>query len=587
MMVTSSLPAKRTAGLLAATALFGGLVASHPAIAQDAATLQGIQAQISALQAQLRQLQRQAAERDAELKRARADAAQARADSQKAVQQSAAPPPAAFPPPQVASGPALKIPPGTVATPVVLIQSNKPDADGNLPASGRFQVGGVTITLGGYLDLTGVYRSANVTSGTGTPFKSIPFGNSPNDYVNEFRMTAQQTRISLGVAGNVTDTAVASGYIETDFNGAGTTSNSGQSNSYTPRLRQAYAAYDDSGIGVHVLAGQTWSLATLNTKGMLAPNTQIPLTLDSNYLPGFTYTRNAQIRISKDFGGKYWIGASLESPQAGYSISPTTNSGSTLPPVNGARVGTTVTYNNAGGSNLNSSTTYSIDPAPDVIVKAAADPGFGHYEVYGLGRWIRTRTSIAGGPGTNQTEFGGGIGGGAVLPVSKYLDLYGSVLGGTGIGRYGAGSLPDASFKGNGAPSLIPEIMGYVGAVGHVTPRVDVFAYGGTEQEGRATYTSGVGRTQTTAGYGTSSVNVSGCDIENSTCNAQVRSLANGTVGVWWKAFKGSYGTIQLGTQYGYTKVLAYHGTVRPGVGGTPSTDENTVYFTVRYTPFQ
>src|SRR5208337_4785098 len=39
----------------------------------------------------------------------------------------------------------------------------------------------------------------------------------------------------------------------------------------------------------------------------------------------------------------------------------------------------------SGASNsYNTGTTYSFNPAPDLIAKAAFDPGFGHYEVFGL-----------------------------------------------------------------------------------------------------------------------------------------------------------------------------------------------------------
>ena len=46
-------------------------------------------------------------------------------------------------------------------------------------------------------------------------------------------------------------------YFETDFLGAAPTANSVESNSYNPRLRQAYGTYDNNAWGLHVLAGQS------------------------------------------------------------------------------------------------------------------------------------------------------------------------------------------------------------------------------------------------------------------------------------------------------------------------------------------
>ena len=39
---------------------------------------------------------------------------------------------------------------------------------------------------------------------------------------------------------------------------------------------------------------------------------------------------------------------------------------------------------------------------------------------------------------------------------------------------------------------------------------------------------------------------------------------------------------MQVGTQWSYTRKTAFY-----GVGGAPRTDENMVYFSFRYLPFQ
>ena len=574
-----NLVARVTGGsLFAATALTGGLLVSHPAAAQSAAQLQSIESQIQQLQSQLRRMQREAATRDTALKQAQSDAAQARAQSTQAVQQSravSAPVAAAQPQqgPFVFGAAPANAPSLAGASPQAIVGTA---VDKSNPT---FRLGGVTVTLGGFTDLTGLYRSRNETAGTGTNFNGIPFSNSQNAHLSEARATSQVSRFSLLAQGHPSDTSTIAGYAELDLNASGTSSNSQESNSYVPRQRQVYATYDDTKYGIHVLAGQAWSFLTPETVGMVPRKEQIPLVIDTNYLPGFTWTRNAQLRVDKDFGGKYWIGASLEAPQTNYSFQ--SASGGVLPLQGGQRVGGTIDYNNPGTGQLNSTTNYSVDSYPDIIVKVAADPGYGHYEAYGLGRFMKDRVSFIGAGNTHE-KFAGGIGGATTIPIlPHYLDFTGDILAGYGVGRYGSGQLPDATFKADGSPAPLPELITMVGLIGHPIKAVDVYGYAGMEQIGRKTFTAGA----TTDGYGGSNVNNSGCRTELSaatTCGAQTRSLVNGTVGAWWRFLHGGYGTMLAGAQYSYTKRIAFH-----GVGGTPKTDENAVFVSLRYLPFQ
>ena len=591
MMLVVGRTGARAAALLGATALVGGLLVSHPAAAQDAATLSSIQAQITLLQTQLKQLQRQAAERDAELKRLRTEAAQANATAGKAMQQASAPPPAA-PAPVANAGTPLLVGGGPPTGPLSMAGSSPQAITGTAvdEVNPTFRLGGVTVTLGGFVDLTGLYRTANETAGTPTNFKGTPFPISQNNHVGEFRMTAQQTRLSMLVQGRPTNDTSIAAYVEGDFNNGAGGANSNQTNSYTPRLRQAYAQYDDKTLGLHVLAGQAWSLATPNSVGLTPRKENIPLTIDTAYLPGFTYLRVPELRVTKDWGGKYWLGASLESPQASYGFTPTLTSGvTTLPPIGNQSVGGTVDFANPGGGGLNSQANYSVDIAPDVIVKAATDQPFGHFEAFGLGRVLQSRVSFVG-SGSNKTALAGGVGGAAVIPVVKgKVELVGNVLAGSGVGRYLAGQLPDASFKQDGAPAPLQEVGGTVGLVGHPTKAIDLYGYAGMEQVGRSTFTATAGGKTTGYGYGTSFANVAGCSTELSSlsCNAQSRSLFEATVGGWWRFMQGSYGTVMAGAQYGYIENIAFHGTVSKGVGSKPTATNNLIYLAIRYLPFQ
>jgi hypothetical protein len=98
--------------------------------------------------------------------------------------------------------------------------------------------------------------------------------------------------------------------------GVGQTSNYNQSNSWAPRLRQAYLDYDNTGYGFHLLAGQAWSLLTQNQAGITPRKENIPLTIDANYVVGFNYTRNWQIRMVEEFSPAFSAGISVEAPAA-------------------------------------------------------------------------------------------------------------------------------------------------------------------------------------------------------------------------------------------------------------------------------
>jgi hypothetical protein len=88
--------------------------------------------------------------------------------------------------------------------------------------------------------------------------------------------------------GSVNEDTKLAGYFESDFQSAATTSNSVESNSYNPRLRQAYATLDKQDWGTYFLGGQTWSLLTMFNEDMTPRRENIPLTIDGQYAVGFT-----------------------------------------------------------------------------------------------------------------------------------------------------------------------------------------------------------------------------------------------------------------------------------------------------------
>jgi hypothetical protein len=459
---------------------------------------------------------------------------------------------------------------GPIAAPTQQVAGYSPAPQAPL-GKGQFRIGGVTITLGGYIELAGIYRSRNEVADIASSWSGIPMRNTPQAHESSFGMSARQSRFSMLVEDNIVPAQRLSAYGEFDFQGAAPTANSVESNSYNPRVRQIYAAYDNSNWGLHVLAGQSWSLLTMDKIGITPRQENVPLTIDAQYLPGFTWARQPQLRVAKDFDDqKLWIAASLENPQTTFSSPATTTTFG----------GQTVTTVLPGGSGFAPTVNYSDNIAPDLIAKVAFDPGWGHYEAYGILRVMSDRVSYLGG-GSNNNSIAGGGGAGMILPlIPGKLDFQGSFLAGVGIGRYGAGQLPDATVGPNGQVTPLPEVQALVGLVGHPIPSVDIFGYAGTEQIEAKSWTVN-GKPY---GYGNALYSNAGCSIELSTatCTADTSGLTQGTIGAWWRFAQGNFGTAEVGASYSYTKR-----TIFPGVGGAPSTDENVVMFSFRYFPFQ
>ena len=555
---------------LLATVAVAGLLPIHPASAQTDTRLQSIEQQIQALKTQLGQVRAKVAARDQALKAAQQQAQTAQDQANAAAAQAASIATAA----QAAS--IATAPP--VAAPA-------PTAPAQPPlGQGQIRVGGLTVTLGGFAAMEGFDRPRNEATGILTAFNSIPFANSPNYRTPEFRMLSEASRASALTEGWIDDHQKLTAYAELDFFSAGTSSNSNQSNSYTIRPRQVWGAYENTDWGLHVVAGQTWSLATMYRIGLIPRQEDVPLTIDAQYVVGFDFARQAALRVTKDFDDhKLWAGLALEEPQTLFSptAGPNCTTGANAAAyANGAIPESTT----CGGSNVNSLTAYSNNNAPDIIAKLAADPGWGHYEVYGLLRFLDANQALATGVGSthSQVTTGEGIGAGMILPlVSKKLEFQASGLYGKAVGRYGTSQLPDATFNPDGKLEPLTEYSVMGGFVAHPIPTLDIYAYGGAEGADQKSYGG-------TYGYGAPDANLSGCYQTLGTCNAVTSAIVEGTVGAWYRPIRSAYGTVQVGLQYVYVERNAFQGVgATPGSKLSPSTNENGLFFSFRYYPFQ
>jgi len=468
------------------------------------------------------------------------------------------------------------------------------------PTTIRFR--GIELTPGGFLAGETVNRQRATGGDVNTSFSAIPFSGQTAGVLSEFNASGRQSRISLLAEGKLSS-AILRGYFESDFLSAGTTSNDNQSNSYTLRLRQAWAQVETNG-GWAFTGGQMWSLATEYKHGLSNNAEAIPLTVDAQYNVGFTWERQYGFRATKRIGDRFWLGGAAEESQilniGGYNLP-------------------TIAYQEAGSAAglYNPTANYSFNYAPDLIAMVAYEPSFGHFELFGVGRFFRDRvypnaqatTPSALGAFTSKTQ-GGGAGANATVSLfDKKLDIGAHILAGNGIGRYSTTSLPDATAHPDGSLELLVGGSTLGKVEWHPTHRLDVYAYYGGEYVKRASYATGLfvttpGPTQNQpilAGYGAPNDVVSGCYTEvlpvsssngggnvpgtAANCQAQTRNIQEGTFGYWYRFYQGSKGTLQQGIQYSYAERHTWLGIgdTFDGLGGSPKAIDNMWFTSFRY----
>jgi len=479
------------------------------------------------------------------------------------------------------------------------------------PASIRYK--GVTITPGGFVEAATVSRTHATGDDINTQFTGIPYPNNALSRISENNFSARQSRLSLLIESKV-GSAKVTGYVETDFLGTGVTSNNRQSNSYVLRYRQfwARAAFDN---GFSFSGGQMWSLVTENVKGIENRREAFPLQIDPQYIVGWAWQRADALRITKSFGDKFAVAASIEGPQTTFTGHGSNNNFFFNTP-------------GAGGGlyNFVDTTGYTANKSPDVILKAALDPGWGHYEVVGIVSPFRSRvypcgalplatfptatcttgTSVAG--AFNDSRVGGGVGFTARLPiVAKKADLVGHFQGGSGIGRYSSAQLADVTARPDGTLAAVRSAA-WLGMLElHPSPKFDVYAYGGGEYAARTAYTyvNAAGNT-VGVGYGSPLFSNSGCTTEGfpgasasssptaptsaGSCTGDVHNVIEGTLGFWHNMYSGSKGRLRWGIQYSYLTKVGWSGNATTGIAippvvisQRPKAVENMVLTSFRY----
>jgi hypothetical protein len=411
---------------------------------------------------------------------------------------------------------------------------------------------GINITPGGYVAGETVYRTKATGGDIPTAFSSIPYKGADAYSLSEFYGSARQSRVTMLAEGK-TNWGTLRGYYEADWLGTGITSNNNQSNSYVLRQRILYAEAKTNSNWT-VAGGQLWSLATEGKKGISsAPSdTLTPLTIDPNYVPGFVWTRQYGFRVVKSFDHAAF-GIAVENPQLLYSAA---IAGDTPYAILGSAGANGGNYNAAVSAvaattyvksyaNVKDYTTtgllvntymptyatitantnianLSFNVAPDVIMKAALDPGWGHYEVFGIIGFAHetvypgvTQNSVKYGGGTDIYGFNGaapgtavwaasstagsyidsivtgGFGASARVPIIKDKLTFGvKGLYGPGVGRYGDSTLSDVTNDQYGELAPIHNLSGLFTLEATPTPKLVLYLNYGGDYAARADFAS-------------------------------------------------------------------------------------------------
>jgi hypothetical protein len=435
---------------------------------------------------------------------------------------------------------------------------------------------GLTLTPVGFIAAEALWRSRNITADVPSAYNAIPFDGTSAAALSEFRATSRQSRFGVLAQGKENGNAIT-GLMEMDFLGVGIASTSNETNSYVVRIRQAWASLTTAN-KLTFAGGQMWSLLTTNKTGMLPRSEDAPMTIEAQFVPGFNWARQTAFRVVQS-GDVASVGVALEGAQTTFSSRNT--------PAN-------VLVGQPGGGFLNSAANYSIDPTPDLIAKVAIDPkGWGHWEVKGIARAMRDRfvdpTSTSGGTrNLNTTGLAVGIGSYVPVVVDKrtVVDIGLSALYGKGIGRYGTSQLPDATIDADGSLKPITAAHALLSVETHPTSQLDVYGYGGVEYEDRADFVTPAGKG---GGYGSPLNGNAGCTAETppagpfipasaAPCNADTRNIYQGTLGFWYRFYKGSSGTVQWGLQFSHTVRTTW-----AGLGSQPQGSENMVFSSFRF----
>jgi len=407
-----------------------------------------------------------------------------------------------------------------------------------------FRIGGAEFTPGGFVDFENVFRSTNTGNVASTNFGAIPFSNTVQGHLTEYRSTGQYSRLSMRIDTTFKENKVRA-YIEGDLNGNDAANVFVTTNPHTARLRLYWL--DLKRGKWEFLGGQAWGLLTPNRTGLSPMPSDLALTIseDANIHVGINHTRAGTFRAIFHPNDKFAWGFGIENPQQ-------FNNGEVLFPI---------AFNAQLGSQFdNGAVPGAPNVGPDINTKLAWDSDpmgrHFHFELGGMMTTVKTTVlNTATLTFSPHSKVGGGIQSALNFELFKGFRLLANALYGNGVGRYMVGLAPNAVVRpivsGTGfdaQPSLVHSGTGTVGFEWQAGPKSQLGVYYGGMYAQRNFFpdltSGGTGPCAGKPCIGFGGVN-SG--------NNNNRAIQQGTID-WTQTFwrNPQYGAVLLVTQYSY-----------------------------------
>jgi hypothetical protein len=342
------------------------------------------------------------------------------------------------------------------------------------PSPLSFRIGAAEFTPGGFVDFENIFRSTNTGNVTATGFGAIPFSNTVQGHLTEFRSTGQYSRFNIKTTAKYGKNDVT-GYIEFDFNGNDAANVFVTSNPHTDRLRLYWL--DLKRGKWEFLGGQTWGLQTPNRVGVSPNPADLSLGYheDAGIGTGYNYTRAGEFRAAYHFNDEWVWAVAVQNPQQYVGVGEVV-----FPFLFNAQLGPQFDAgNNAGTPNV----------APDIMTKLAFDKKFMgahqfHFEVGGMETAAKATTIGLTPNFVSHTTVGGGVFGDVLVDLWRGADgrnvkFVGSGMWGYGVGRYLNGLAPGWVVKPDGTLSGVHSGNAVLGVEALVHPKAQLGLYYG------------------------------------------------------------------------------------------------------------
>jgi hypothetical protein len=443
-------------------------------------------------------------------------------------------------------------------------QPAQQDQEKTSPVQG-FKIGDAVLTPGGFVDLENIFRTTNTQSNIATSFASIPYSNTPQGNISEFRTTAQYSRLNLMVKDKYHGNDIT-GYVEGDFSGNDAPGVYQSVNPHTNRLRLYFGDFKRG--KWEFLGGQTWSWLTPNRTGIgpIPADLAITYNEDQNIGVGLPYTRAAELRVAYHVNEHWAMGVGIENSNqfiGNFVALPAAFSSMVGPQFdNGAQIG-------------------AANAFPDILSKVTYDHDFSgrhfHAEAAGLVTGAHASVKPVGEDSFKQhSTVGGGGQIAANYELLPKLTLLANAFWSDGGAHYLVATGPQLVVRPNAlgtdiSLSMVHAGAGSVGLEWRASEKEAFAVYYGADYYGRNFFpdTSNTAEPGTIIGYG-------GPGSAN-TNNRAIQQATFDWLQTFWKDTR--YGALQSYVQYSYLTRAPWF--------VVPDTPKNAhlsmVYFGVRY----